>query len=513
MNSLWLLPSLSLLVLQAVRASPLTSLPSPAVSLPSTVAGAPQISAAQCLHWTADVSGNSTPHNRHSIDDSTKSTNICGPVTMFKTIKLIPQPERSNPSVATSTFLGPAKTAMVDVLPSAITQQPTLPTISLPAKPRNSFEPRISLTPQAPDSQPVDQSVEHPKLQPIIVGGITYAPIYAHHTRSNAIPCHNFSGAVEWHESYSKQESEPNRLGHETLYSGQGQVGLPPVVVGGLTYTLIGKKVQSAWQTPAPVNVGGSVLATNFLDSASLGTSSLASIQLQSPSWPPASSIIVLVSQNLTPLPTSSRFVLGSSTLLPGSPATTVNETTYSLDTSANLTMGNSTFILATSSAGASEGLSGSLYITNETFVPFGSTTVPIDGALSGQSVVPASPPTFIIAGETFTAYPNGLAIDGTEVFQGSTAIMLSGMTISLGSSDIVMGTNTILFASVTGLGAALSSGLPTVVSASGGGFRPIPTSTSAQYTHQPAAGQLRTETNQSMMMWFSIIALTIAVI
>ncbi len=127
------------------------------------------------------------------------------------------------------------------------------------------------------------------------------------------------------------------------------------------------------------------------------------------------------------------------------------------------------------------------------------------------QSIIPASPPIFTIASETFTAYPRGLAISGTEVFQGSTAITLSGTVISLGSSEVVIGTSTIPFASVTGLGAAISSGLGAGGSVSGGGFGPTATSTGAKESHVSAAGQL--EVRGNMMVWFGIMVLTIVVV
>ena len=131
---------------------------------------------------------------------------------------------------------------------------------------------------------------------------------------------------------------------------------------------------------------------------------------------------------------------------------------------------------------------------------------------ISAQSIIPASPPIFTIAGETFTAYPSGLAISGTEVFQGSTAITLSGTAISLGSSEVVIGTSTIPFASVTGLGAAISSGLGAGGSVSGGGFGHTATVTGPKESHVSAAGQLEVRGNM-MMVWFGMIVLMIVVV
>lgn len=435
MKLLWLLPSLSLLALTAVRASPLTSASSQAFNPSSTVAGAWTISAAPSLNWTANTSAVSTSQRSLVNNSSTKATNDTGPVTVLKTIELIPQPVPSNSTVGASRFLEHAKNQKSNVRPSAIdAQQPTSPTLPLPAKPISSSEPRNTSNSQVPVPQPIDESVKRPKLQPIIVGGITYAPVHAHHTHGGAVP---------WRESLrASQTWEQNGLDHGNLKPWQGQVDLPPVIVGGLTYTPKGKEFHVAWQTPAPVSIAASISETP----------------------------------------------------------------------SANLTVENPTSILTTSGASTTQGMSNPPTV-NETLVPFDSTTTSVDGTISGQAVVPASPSTFIIAGETFTAYPSGLAIDGTEVFQGSTAITLSGTAISLGSSDLVIGTNTIPFASVTGLEAALSSGLTAVVSASGDGSGPTATSTSAKNTHQSAAGRSTAEiTGSPAMVWLTIIVLTMGV-
>ena len=382
--------------------------------------------------------------------------------------------------------------------PSIAPQQAEWPTSSLSAQPRSSVEPSISSSPQIPIPEPVDQSVKHPKLQPIIVGGITYAPVHAHHTHSNDMswqesprPSQTFSKDVEMHEYYEKHVSGSHGLDRETLESGEALGGLPPVVVGGLTYRPIGQEFKSKVPSPAPVDVAGTAqetatlptdtileanipsspvlpgsMATSSPYPANKGFSSPISTYHQIPTSMAASPTLVLSSQNSTALPGSSDSVHGSSTLLRELPTITVNSAIYSMN--------------------------------------------PSPLTIAGQSIIPASPSTFIIANQTFTAYPSGLAISGTEVFQGSTAITLSGTTISLGTSDILIGTSTIPFASVTGLGAALSSGLSTVASASGSGTRPTTTRTSAKSSqHESAAGQFRISAGSIVMLWFVIIALT----
>ncbi|KAF6236890.1 hypothetical protein HO173_005181 [Letharia columbiana] len=584
----WLLSIFSLLGLPAARGWPVIPVSSTGPNPSTVVLGASTISAAASLTWTENVSTNSTLHKFFSFNGSTKATNVNGPVTVLKTIELIPRPLLSDSSAGARE---PAKNLTRDGSPLAtIAQQATVPTVSPPAKPRSSSEPSISSSPQGAGLQLVGQSVKRSMLQPIIVGGITYAPVHAHHTRSSAGIWQGKSRAslansetVEWHGYYAKHDSEPNGLDHENLKSVQGQGGLPPVVVGGLTYRPVGEELESGRQTPAPVNVAGSATETakpaanplveggtmSRLEQseptaakspypASPGGSSRVSMQSQIPPSPPGSSILVLGSQTLTAVPGSSGFILGSGSLLPGSPAITVDGTADSLDPSATLNVGNSTVILAAS---------GALTIANETFVPLGSTAISVKGttlsisgpamtnqgtllslapsglvvdastfpfatptptaavtttnqasappppfAISGHSIIPASPSTFTIAGETFTAYPGGLAIDGTEVFQGSTAITVSGTAISLGSSDLVVGTSTVPFASVTGLGPALASGLDTVAGASGGGVGPDATSTSAKGSHRSAAGQLKMR-NLTAMVWLAIVALITSVV
>ena len=562
MKYVWLLSIVNPLRLQAAQGSPLTSASSTTSNPLSAVTGASTISAAPPGDWTACVLANSAPQNLNSIIGFRKATTVKGPVTTLKKIEPIPQPVPSDPSVEVSGLVATAENQVRDVPLSVMNaQQAKLPTISPPAEPESSFEQRHSPSLQATISQPIDQSGKTPMLPPIIVGGITYVLVHAYHTHSNTIlwqqnsrSSQTESEGVAWYEYYVKHDSEPDGLDHETLKSGQTQIGLPPVVVGGLTYKPVGKGFKPGWQTTAPVDISGSaketakpaanpsvgegMLTANSQYSASPGVLSTLSIQSQS-ALPPASSNLGLGSQTMTALPGRSGLMLGSSTLLPGSPTITVtSESPFG-----SLTVADKTFIPLGNTAISIDGTtlsisgpamtengtvlslaSGGLVVGSSTFAlptpaPYAVATTtswaftPTPAfAVSGQSVVPASPTTFVIEGQTFTAYPSGLAIDGTEVFQGSTAITLSGTAISLGSSEIVIGASTIPFASVTGLGAALSSGLPTVGSTSSVGFGPTLTGTaSTKGSHQSAAGQLRIP-GKMVMVWLAMIALTIAV-
>lgn len=89
---------------------------------------------------------------------------------------------------------------------------------------------------------------------------------------------------------------------------------------------------------------------------------------------------------------------------------------------------------------------------------------------------------------------------------------MLSGTPISLGSSDIVVGTLTIPFASITGLGPALSSSLSSAVASTSGGSSESTASTtqSGGKLHRSAAGELKV-LGSAVILWLVLIALIIS--
>ena len=336
-------------------------------------------------------------------------------------------------------------------------------------------------------------------LQPIIVGGITYAPENTadHASRSDGLELVAFS---LW----------------------QGEAGLPPVVVGGLTYAQVAKGLQSGIQPTVPMNIAISAIETGKLAAIPLMNGSESRLA-QSISMPTqysagsgASSPILSEFESLTPPSSTSSFTLAvaSKTFVPlgttiisvhginlsiSGPAIMDNGSIISL-ASGGLIFGSSTYPFATPSP------TTAVTTSTATFAP-----TPSFATISSQLIVPVSPSAFIIASQTFTAYPSGLAIAGTEVFQGSTAIIVSGTTISLGCSDIVIGTITVSFASITGLGAALSSELvPTVTSAPGAGSESTATIMSAEESHRSAGGAARRKMKM-VMVWLVIIAVFIA--
>ncbi|CAD6594120.1 MAG: hypothetical protein ASARMPREDX12_008151, partial [Alectoria sarmentosa] len=356
-----------------------------------------------------------------------------------------------------------------------------MPTISAPAKLASSSGINPSSRSHLKIPQPFDQASKRPGLQPIVVGDITYVPVHAVHTYSNGIPWEEKSqpsqtqpGAVEWYEYFAKHESNFDQGNRDEggSESPADQAGLPPVIVGGLTYTPHGKGFESGWRTSGPEMVSGLSIKSEQLATLPLVEVGSTMSQVKggsiaaSPQYyrtPGALGLVQTRSPSLTS-PSAASFI-SNSALLPGSPPIIVNSASYSLNP-------------ATSPSDPA------MTITTGVFEPTSSF------AISGQSVIPASPFTFTIAGDTLTAYPSGLAIDGTEVFEGNTAITVSGTPISLGSSDIVIGTRTIPIASVTGLGPALSSGLSTTASAiaSGDSSGPTLSSQSGKSSHARSA-------------------------
>lgn len=82
--------------------------------------------------------------------------------------------------------------------------------------------------------------------------------------------------------------------------------------------------------------------------------------------------------------------------------------------------------------------------------------------------------PVFTVGSETFTVYPTAIAIDGVTLTAGAPGIVVSGTPISLGASDLVIGSKTEAFvapssSSSAGLAAVIISGLGAV----GGGSLP----------------------------------------
>jgi len=79
-------------------------------------------------------------------------------------------------------------------------------------------------------------------------------------------------------------------------------------------------------------------------------------------------------------------------------------------------------------------------------------------------------PSIITIGDDTFTANPSRLAIDGKEILRGSSALIICGTPISLGSEEVVIGADAVIFPSATDSGlvsasaaASASVSIPTV--------------------------------------------------
>ena len=486
MRSLWPLIALILFESQPARGSPLPSIPSTALNLSSN------ISVAQDLGGITLKSTDAESQNFLPVNNFTNTFNTSGPVTVFKTIQLIPRPVPSHRIPQANIFLHHANNLVPPIRASATEIPQTItPSLSPLAKSRSFAIPSVSssslrvMAPQpfsttsvsislqvaarqssttsVPTSlqvtafqtlpassvssslgetalQSTDQLVKAPELQPIVVGGLTYTPVYVHDGPSSVSLGQGGLQASQTSLGVDKVHgSNSYDLDRENLPSEQARASLPPVVVGGLTYGFEDKALESEPQTPAPMVVASSTSKTGKAVVVGVGTTS---------SSPRANSIAAE-----PPLAVSSE---------PSVVIRTQSSNAISLSLApASLLINVSTFTFHAPPPTTASTITST----------YASLTLPPSVAKTGFSLAPASPQIITLANQTFTAYPLGLSIAGTEVFQGSSAITISGTAISLGSSEVVVGASTIAVASVPGLGAALSAGSGTEVTQSASGM------------------------------------------
>ena len=518
----WLFVTFSLFGSQAARGSPLPSKSSTALNLSSNIS-------AQDLGGITLKSTGLSSEDSPPVYNSTNTFNTSGPVTVVNTIELIPQPVPSDLIPQANIFLHhanhlvpeigdpppePPQTITPSLLPSAgprssfisavssslqVTPPQASSTTSVSKSsqvtaPQSIFTPSVSSSLQvtapqvlsatsvsdsldvkslqplsttsissilrATASQSTNQLVKAPKLPPIVVGGITYAPVYTHSGPSRVPPGQGNPQVSQTSSGVEKAYgSNPDDQGRDDLESKQAKASLPPVVVGGLTYIHVDETLGSESQTTASVDVAGSTTATAnpvihfFTGVGTMSSSPQAGPPIAEP--PPSASPDISVTRTVQSSNTMSLSLSPTSLLIDVSSFTfqAPPPTTATPITNNNASLNSSPPLVKT-----------------------------------GLSLAPASPPIITLANQTFTAYPLGLAIAGTEVFQGSSAVTVSGTVISLGSSDVVVGASTIAFASVPGLGAALSSGLgadaSTSTSETASGTEPHATSTGPTQAH-----------------------------
>lgn len=296
-------------------------------------------------------------------------------------------------------------------------------------------------------------------------------------------------------------------LGPSFVVEGTKTIPISSAAPSNPVLTIAGQTITA---NPTGLSIGGSSVSSNAPAITVLGTvvslnpSAVIIGSSTKPFLGPAatSSVLTLGSHTFTALPASAGggFLIDEATLLPGSSAIIISGTTYTLNSASSLVIGTSTIPLATASPkpAASNGM---LTAGDVAFTPLDSTAVLVNDTtlfLSGPALtedstilsdsstyafaVPASnaavtttgdaamPSVFTIDGGTFTASGKGLAIDGTAVFQGSSAVTISGTPISLGPTGLMIGTSTVPLASVTGLGPPLSRNFTSTIPAPSAG-------------------------------------------
>lgn len=360
-----------------------------------------------------------------------------GPVTILSTIEVIPEPLTSSTQPNGSGFVfedsQAASAQAPDVLIPAVglitgasltssttSPSPLVTTYSSAVLRRTSQVTSPSMAGEViSQAQTISAQL---LLPPVIVGGITYAPVAPAPGTESAIS-DNSGGA-------SAAEMPPN--------ASTESAALQPIVVGGLTYTRVGEG-RMPYQPTISVHTpaAGPDAPGMQIQSAIPHSQSQTSTGISFGGVPATDGGEAVTSSEAKAFLGQSMFVVGIKTTL-------VSYTKSSNATGSHQHTASPTNSLVVNASSTLTGFSSSK-MTGTTGVGLGSIT---------------APPVFTIAGEIFTAYPKGLAIDGTEVFQGSSAITISGTAISLGHSDLVIGSSTIDIASFTGLGLALSSGL-----------------------------------------------------
>ena len=212
----------------------------------------------------------------------------------------------------------------------------------------------------------------------------------------------------------------------------------------------------------AAQTVDGTVLSLGHSGALVIGTSSysLPTPITNSPAFPP----FTVAGQTFTPNPTA--FSIAGTTISAGGSPVTLAGTIISLGESGNLHIGSSTISLPTPTSTPPFMVAGQAFTPNPsafsiagTIISAGGSPVTIGGTiislgqsgtlLIGSSTIslsnPISPPSFVVAGQTFTPKSSAFSIAGTTISAGGPAITLAGTIISLQpSGTLVIGSRTI---------------------------------------------------------------------
>jgi len=283
----------------------------------------------------------------------------------------------------------------------------------------------------------------------------------------------------------------PISLGSAGLVVGSSIIALPPssiFTVGGQTFTAnaAGFVLADTSMVPGgpPVTISGTRVSLGSSGGLVIGGSTVNLASL------PRSSIFTVGGQTFTANPTA--IPIMGTTISRGGPGITISGTPISLGPS-GLIIGTSTIPLASTinsvftigsqtftanSTGFS--IAGTSILPGQPAVTISGTPVSLgsSGLVVGTSTVLLPSMTnsvFTIDGQTFTANPTGFSIAGTSILPGQPAITISGTPVSLGPSDLFIGTNIIPLATTSsgsGFGGLILSGLgkigPTSTAANG---------------------------------------------
>ena len=320
------------------------------------------------------------------------------------------------------------------------------------------------LTFSAAQSEPsvqADTAQDQPQAQPVVVGGKTYAPI------SPTDQAQTSQGEVN---TPNQGTSEP-AISHEQS-NNAAQADSKPIVMGGMTYTPVAATPTTLPQNAAVFSFGGTALTQGGaavtisstrislgLSGVVVGTSSLSFSTLN-----PTTSLLAIGSQTLTALSgTKEGFEIGHSTLLPGSPAISIDGTIYSINKAGSLIVGTSTIALATADSG--KGSDSALTAGGETFTPLGSTAVVVDGttlSIGGAAITED--------GTRLSLASNGLVV-GSSTYAFATPIVNTA-TETTASSTFSTGVLPSGGATPTGIATATGGATSTAITSSKGGVR-----------------------------------------
>ena len=166
--------------------------------------------------------------------------------------------------------------------------------------------------------------------------------------------------------------------------------------------------------------------------------------------------------------------VASGTTITAGGPAVVVAGTTVNLDSSGILTVGDTTTALATLPRPSIFTVGGSTFTANPTgFSVAGATLAPggpgimidhtsislnpSESLLIGSSTIPLqtpipTPPVITTDGQVFTVEQGGLvAVDGVTLSSGGPGTTVSGIPMSVGSGEVVIGSDTVRLPTVSG--------------------------------------------------------------